>query len=256
MKKAVLSLSGGMDSTCLLVHLLANGYDEVKAISFDYGQKHKRELELAGKTVKNLQARGYNVTHHIVDLTSVGKLLDSALTSSTAVPEGHYEQDNMKATVVPNRNVIFGSIVYGIALSMSTQLDSQVDIALGVHSGDHAIYPDCRPESVEAVEKAFEISNWGSENVEYIRPYIDSDKEGILRDCLNNSASLGLDFDEVLVNTLTSYNPDAHGRSSGKSGSDIERIEAFIKIGRKDPIEYTDSWDEVVAHAKEVLGIE
>ncbi len=256
MKKAVLSLSGGMDSTCLLINLLANGYDEVQAISFNYGQKHKKELELAAATVENLKGKGFNVSHKVIDLTSVTELFDSALTSSdSAVPEGHYEQDNMKATVVPNRNIIFGSIVYGVALSLSGRSDCDVDIALGVHSGDHAVYPDCRPESVAAAEYAFKISNWGSERLAYSRPYIDSDKEGILRDCLANCIKLGLDFDEILSNTLTSYNPDSEGRSSGKSGSDIERIEAFILIGRKDPIEYVDGWETSVAHAKEVLGM-
>lgn len=255
MKKAVISLSGGMDSTCLLINLLANNYSEISAVSFNYGQKHRKELELAAKTVENLRSKGFNVSHNIIDLTSVSKLLHSALTSDIEVPEGHYEQDNMKATVVPNRNIMFSSIVYAIALSIATKSESKVDIALGIHSGDHAIYPDCRPESIEAVEKAFAISNWGSELVSYERPYIYSDKEGILRDCLKNCEELGLDFDDILSNTLTSYNPDSEGRSSGKSGSDIERIEAFIKIDRKDPIEYTQPWEETVSHAKSVLGI-
>lgn len=189
-----------------------------------------------------------------MDLTSVTSLLHSSLTSNIEVPEGHYGEENMKSTVVPNRNVIFGSIVYAVAQSMASKEQVRVDIALGIHSGDHAIYPDCRPESKRAVEHAFKISNWDSELVEYQTPFMRANKTDILQICLMDCAQLGLDFNEILSNTLTSYNPDEFGRSSGKSGSDIERIEAFINIGRKDPIEYQQPWEEVVSHARQILN--
>ena len=165
MKKAVLSLSGGMDSSSLLLHLLANGY-EVTALGFDYGQKHKVELERATSLVEYintmaLQQMGLDavkhgefrnsispVKHQIIKLDGLSKLLNSALvTGGDDVPEGHYEQDNMKETVVPNRNKIFASLIQAVALSWATRGEKQsVEIAMGIHAGDHAIYPDCRQE--------------------------------------------------------------------------------------------------------------
>ena len=253
MKRAVLSLSGGMDSTCLLVNLLANGYSEIQAIGFNYGQRHKVELEKAQKNIEYLQDQGFNVKYQIVDLTTVGVLLDSALTNTKEVPEGHYENEEMKDTVVPNRNIMFSSIVYAVALSLSSKGNNEVAIALGMHNGDNAVYPDCRPESVQAARHAFEISNWGSENVKYLAPYLETNKEGILRQCLVDCDFLDLEFDTVLKNTSTTYKPTKEGKSEGKSSSDIERIEAFININREDPAEYTKPWEEIVAHAKQVL---
>ena len=145
MKQAVLSLSGGMDSSTLLLHLLANGY-EVTALSFDYGQKHRVELERAQSLVSYLNSENWNVTHQIIKLDGLTQLLNSALVEGgDDVPEGHYEQDNVKETVVPNRNKIFSCIIQAVALSIATKGEKQnVRIALGIHAGDHAIYPDCR----------------------------------------------------------------------------------------------------------------
>ena len=257
-KLAVLSLSGGMDSTCLLIHLLQKGY-YVHCISFDYGQKHKVELERAKKNIQYLQTVGYmygiEITHNVVDLSSIMGLFESALTTKgVEVPEGHYSEENMKSTVVPNRNAIFSSIIYGCALSLANKEGVNVDISLGIHSGDHAIYPDCRPEFRDQLEKAFKIGNWDSEKVSYYTPYLHEDKTKILQDCLVCCSKLSLNFDLILSNTNTSYNPDENGRASGKSGADIERIEAFLNIGRKDPIEYQEPWEEVVRHAKTVLS--
>ena len=122
-------------------------------------------------------------------------------------------------------------------------------IALGVHSGDHEIYPDCRPEFYEALENAFKIGNWESDKVEFYLPYLKGDKETILRDAENSLEKLNLNFDTIFANTNTSYNPDKKGRSSGKSGADIERILAFNAIGRKDPVPYIDDWPKVLEHA-------
>ena len=158
----------------------------------------------------------------------------------------------MKQTVVPNRNAIFASILYGYALSIALREETDVVIALGVHSGDHAIYPDCRPEFYEAIAHAFEVGNWDSEKVTFHLPYIDGDKESILRDTEEALAALNLDFDTVFANTNTSYNPDSQGRSSGRSGADVERILAFHAIGRKDPVTYVESWESVLANALQV----
>ena len=156
----------------------------------------------------------------------------------------------MKQTVVPNRNAIFSSIMYGHALSISESEKTDVVIALGVHSGDHEIYPDCRPEFYESLEGAFSIGNWGSERVSLHLPYISGDKSTILVDANDSISSLGLDFDTVFRNTNTSYNPDDSGRSSGKSGADVERILAFHSIGRKDPVQYIEGWDSALSGAQ------
>ena len=124
--------------------------------------------------------------------------------------------------------------------------DIDVKIALGVHSGDHAIYPDCRPEFYESLGESFALGNWDSEKVSFHLPYIDGDKEFILRDALVSCSKLGIDFDTVFANTNTSYNPDEDGKSSGTSGADVERILAFHAIGRKDPVEYVSSWEDVL----------
>ena len=250
-KKAVMALSGGMDSSTLLLRLLRENYD-VTAISFDYGQNHKIELERATELIEHLKENNQTLTHQIVQLSSAMNLFESALLGDSEIPEGHYEEASMKATVVPNRNAIFASILYGTALSLSEKHQCNSVVALGVHSGDHAIYPDCRPEFYRALEHAFSIGNWGSEQVEFVLPYLDDDKIGILRDGLQSCVELELEFDEIYVRTITSYSPDQDGKSAGTSGSDIERILAFHAIGRRDPIDYVKPWDDVLANALNV----
>jgi 7-cyano-7-deazaguanine synthase len=263
MKKAVLSLSGGMDSSSLLLHLLANGY-EVTALGFDYGQKHKVELERATSLVEYINSYcvvdeesktveyPYNVKYQIIKLDGLSKLLNSALvTGGQDVPEGHYEQDNMKETVVPNRNKIFSSLIQAVALSEATRNGKhQVEIAMGIHAGDHAIYPDCRQEFRDADFEAFKIGNWDSELVEVTTPYLHENKFTILEDGQKSCDILGLDFNEVYKRTNTSYKPifirhswsDTQGNwySDYKSAASVERIEAFIKLGRPDPVAYAD----------------
>ncbi|DAC07677.1 MAG TPA: hypothetical protein D7H88_04955, partial [Candidatus Poseidoniales archaeon] len=252
MKVAVMALSGGMDSSALLLHLLREGYT-VTAISFNYGQKHVIELDRARLLVEYLKQHQLNVTHHVADLTSATALFESnLLQGGDEVPKGHYEEDNMKATVVPNRNAMFASLLYGTALSIANAHDTDVEVVLGVHSGDHAIYPDCRPEFYRALEHAFAIGNWDSDRVSFTLPYLNEDKTSILRDAERSSKQLNLHFDEVFRRTITSYQPDEQGRSDGTTGSDVERILAFHAIGRKDPVEYTNSWEEVLANALEI----
>jgi len=269
MKKAVLSLSGGMDSSSLLLHLLANGY-EVTALGFDYGQKHKVELERATDLVKYINSdpsQGflsmdyYKVKHQIIKLDGLSQLLNSALVTGGAdVPEGHYEQDNMKETVVPNRNKIFASLIQAVALSEATRGGKhQVEIAMGIHAGDHAIYPDCRQEFRDADMEAFKIGNWDSELVTVTTPYIELNKFTILEDGQKSCDILGLDFDEVYKRTNTSYKPFPSGNSDYKSAASVERIEAFIKLGRPDPVQYEDetgpvTWEVAKAHVEEVLA--
>lgn len=139
-KYAAMALSGGMDSTGLLMHLLADGH-QVHALSYDYGQKHSLELDRAKANINYLKSKGITVSHRIVDLRSAMSVFHSALIDdSMDIPEGHYEEEQMKQTVVPNRNAIFSSVLYGYALSIALKQDTEVKIALGVHSGDHEIY--------------------------------------------------------------------------------------------------------------------
>jgi len=193
-KQAVLSLSGGMDSSTLLLHLLANGY-EVTALSFDYGQKHNVELERAKSLVKYINGYctideesktveyPYYVKHQVIKLDGLSELLNSALvTGGEEVPEGHYAEENMKATVVPNRNKIFSSIIQAVALSIAEQKKAECVIAMGVHSGDHTIYPDCTEKFRNADEYAFKVGNWNSELVNYYTPYMEGNKFTILQD--------------------------------------------------------------------------
>lgn len=253
-KIPVLSLSGGMDSSALLLHCIAGfGEETVYSLSFDYGQKHKIELERLQRNLSLLRSKGFSIRHAVVDLSLLGTIYRSSLTSANwQCPEGHYAENSMKETVVPNRNAIFSSIIYGYALSLSQELGAKAAICLGVHSGDHAIYPDCRPEFYEAIGKAFKQGNWGSENVEFHLPYLHGDKLTILKDAESSCDQLGVDFDEFFANTNTSYSPDEQGRASGKTGSDIERILAFDALGREDPVEYQEPWSVVVQRAREL----
>ena len=253
MKQAVLSLSGGMDSSTVLLHLLANKY-EVTAVSFNYGQKHNIELERAQQLVDYLNEKGHPVKYQEITLFGLVDLLNSNLVQGgEEVPEGHYEEENMKDTVVPNRNKMFSSIIQAVALSVANAKDCNVDIAMGIHSGDHAIYPDCRQEFRDADYIAFKEGNWDADKVSYITPYLYGDKFTILKDGEVCCEKLGLDFDEVYKRTNTSYKPTAEGLSDYKSASSVERIEAFLKLGRKDPVEYVDGWETAKKHVEQLL---
>lgn len=274
-KQAVLSLSGGMDSSTLLLHLLANDYD-VTALSFDYGQKHRVELERAQSLVAYVNERNCgcggkpiygNVKHQIIKLDGLVQLLNSALVEGGQdVPEGHYEQANMKETVVPNRNKIFASLIQAVALSIATKpitddctVGQEVVIAMGIHAGDHAIYPDCRQEFRDIDFEAFKQGNWDSHLVSHYTPYLEVNKFDILKDGELACQKLGLNFDEVYKKTNTSYKPFPSGNSDYKSAASVERIEAFIRLGRPDPVQYEDesgpvSWEVAKAHVEKVLA--
>ena len=239
-KNVVVSLSGGMDSSTLLLRCLSE-YDNVTALSFDYGQKHRVELERAQSLVDYLNTNGQSIKYQVIKLDGLVNLLNSALvTGGDDVPEGHYEEDNMKATVVPNRNKIFASLVQAVALSEANSNGLETDIALGIHAGDHAIYPDCRQEFRDADDAAFRIGNWEADRVGYFTPYLDTDKLGILKDGEELCDELNIDFDDVYSRTNTSYKPFPSGNSDYKSASSVERIEAFIALGRRDPVQYED----------------
>jgi len=279
-KHVVVSLSGGMDSSTLLLRALSE-FDTVTAVSFDYGQKHRVELERAQALVdyinsnfeKPIEVNGETVYATIryrqIKLDGLSALLNSALvTGGDEVPEGHYAAENMKATVVPNRNKIFSSITQAIALSIANETKEECSIALGIHAGDHDIYPDCRQEFRDADDHAFRMGNWDSDRVSYWTPYLEGNKFTILEDGEKLCEELGLDFDEVYKRTNTSYKPIKwYSRketnayewySDYKSASSVERVEAFIKLGRPDPVEYADetgpvTWEHVVTEVTKVL---
>ena len=212
-----------------------------------------------------------------IKLDGLVDLLNSALvTGGDEVPEGHYAEENMKATVVPNRNKIFASITQAVALSIADKTGEMCNIAMGIHAGDHAIYPDCRQEFRDADDHAFRVGNWGSEKVGYFTPYLEGDKFTILQDGEVLCRELAVDFDEVYSRTNTSYKPiqymvetymvetipdqtELKWFSDYKSASSVERVEAFIKLGRPDPVEYADetgpvSWEIAKAHVEKVLA--
>ena len=275
MKKqnVVLSLSGGLDSSTLLLRCLQE-YQNVTAISFDYGQKHQVELERASELTEYiaqcLPGIEQNLKYRVIKLDGLTDLLNSTLVSGgDEVPEGHYAEENMKATVVPNRNKIFASIIQAVALSISEKTGENCDIALGIHAGDHAIYPDCRQEFRDADDHAFRLGNWGAGKVNYFTPYLEGNKYTILQDGQTLCEQLGLSFNEVYRRTNTSYKPIQipvvyndqtvvkEWFSDYKSASSVERILAFFALGCPDPVNYADefgpvSWETALKHALEV----
>ena len=211
--KTVIILSGGMDSATLLYSLAAQGY-ELKALGFNYGQRHKIELECA----RGLAA-SKGVPYEEVDLSSVTQLLkgSSQTDSAVDVPEGHYSDENMKLTVVPNRNMIMLSVAIGHAISLG--YDS---VAYGAHSGDHAIYPDCRSDFADGLNDLAKKCDWRP--IELLRPFINFDKGDICQ--------LGALLDVPWAQTWTCYKGQA--KPCGKCGSCVERAEAFELAGVRD----------------------
>lgn len=215
--KYVLIYSGGLDSTVLLYHLLDCGY-RVHALSLDYGQRHRKELDAARNIA---QLRG--IEHRVVDLTPLTPFLSgSSLTSpELAVPEGHYAEETMKATVVPNRNMILLSIAAGWGISLKADA-----IAYAAHAGDHAIYPDCRKEFADAMEHAIALADWHSLRLD--RPFVNWTKADIIR----HGDKLNVSFSQ----TWSCYQGrDLH---CGRCGTCIERREAFHLAAVDDPTAY------------------
>jgi 7-cyano-7-deazaguanine synthase len=228
--KSIVVHSGGMDSTVLLYQLVAQG-DEVKALSIDYGQRHGKEIECARAIAEDL-----GVEHRVSDLRSLAELLGgSALTSSEIeVPEGHYEEDNMKATVVPNRNMILLAVSAGWAIS------SEYDrVAYAAHSGDHAIYPDCRNEFADALDVAIQLADW--RKVSLYRPFVDLTKADLVK--------LGVELQVPFERTWSCYKGgELH---CGRCGTCVERREAFHLAEVTDPTTYdadAPSIEEMVAN--------
>lgn len=216
-KKVVVIYSGGMDSYTVLHKAIEEGLTPF-ALTFDYGQRHVKEIQVAGDVCKAL-----NINHKIIDITAINQLIGgSSLTdSSIDVATGVYDNNNMVNTVVPNRNMILLSMAIGYAVSIGAE-----KVYYGAHSGDHEIYPDCRPIFVEKMNEVAAVANY--EPTEIYSPYLTQTKNDILKDGLR----MGLDY----AKTWTCYN--GREKACGQCGSCVERLKAFAENNISDPIDY------------------
>ncbi|MCI0430018.1 MAG: 7-cyano-7-deazaguanine synthase QueC [Rhodospirillales bacterium] len=218
--KAIVVCSGGLDSVTL-AHKVAAERSLARLVSFDYGQRHKKELDYAGRCAMRLL-----VPQVVVDIAAVGGLLTgSALTSGGAVPDGHYAEETMRVTVVPNRNAIMLSVAFGVAAAERADA-----VAAAVHGGDHFIYPDCRPAFVEAFEAMQRHALDGLARISFYAPFLRMSKADIVRE----GAKLGVPFAE----TWSCYKGGAI--HCGRCGTCVERREAFHLAGIDDPTPYQD----------------
>ena len=216
MTKIIVVYSGGLDSFTLLNEAILSGKD-VSALSFDYGQKHKKELHFVEKFCAQ-----ESIDSKIVDVSSIKELFQgSSLTDEIDIPKGHYEDDSMKSTVVPNRNMILISLALGYAVTKEAE-----EVWFGAHAGDHAIYPDCRPEFVEKMDAVARIANYSPIAVK--APYIAMSKTEILAIGLNMQLDYGL--------TWTCY--EGKELACGSCGACHERLESFAANNVIDPIKY------------------
>lgn len=213
--KMIFILSGGLDSATAL-YSVRKEHEVVEAVTFDYGQRHRKEIECAKKICADL-----SLPHRVIDITNMNELLQgSSLTSAdVATPHGHYRQENMKTTVVPNRNAIMINIAAGYAISQKIYA-----LGLGIHAGDHYIYPDCRPEFIAAQEKTLSLAN--ECEFKLIAPFLNVNKTEIVA----KGHALGVPFEH----TWTCY--EGKQKPCGKCGSCMERAEAFRENNLTDPL--------------------
>lgn len=230
--KTLVICSGGLDSVTL-AHQVAAEHQLLGLLSFDYGQRHKKELEFAERCAARL-----GIGHMRIDISAIGALLSgSALTAGNiAVPDGHYAEETMKVTVVPNRNAIMLAIAYGIAAAQGAEA-----VAAAVHGGDHFIYPDCRPAFIEAFQTMQNHALEGLAAITLHTPFLTRSKAEIVA----AGRDLGVDFAE----TWSCYK--GGDRHCGRCGTCVERQEAFAVAGVADPTGYEDGeyWRSAVAQA-------
>lgn len=225
--KTVCIFSGGMDSATLLTYLVNQTHD-VLALSVNYGQRHRKELQYAERFADDL-----GVHWTVADLSSITPLLassQSSLVSDSPVPHGHYAAENMKATVVPNRNMIMLSVAAGYAIANEARA-----VAYGAHAGDHTIYPDCRYDFGVAMDKAFRLCDW--QEIELLRPFVGKSKA----DIVTLGTELGVDYSK----TWSCY--EGQELHCGACGTCVERREAFQLAGVSDPTIYRQEAPELDA---------
>lgn len=217
MKQAVAVISGGLDSTVMVYQLLEENY-AVKLLSFDYGQKHIHELEVAYATAKRL-----GLDHEVVDLYSCRRLLSSALTSYQRIPEGHHSDPEMVANTVPNRNAIMLSIAFGWAASLNYNT-----VAIGIEGSEHSIYPDCRQPFLSAFWNMEYQSLLGYGTIDLVTPLASMSKVEVVK----RGDRLAVPFEQ----TYSCYNGGV--LHCGRCGACSKRIEAFKLANILDPTEY------------------
>lgn len=219
-KKVVVLVSGGMDSVSALYEAQRT-HQVIGALSFDYGSKHNhKEIPFAASHCEHL-----SIPHRVIRLDFVGQLFKSdLLKSGGAIPDGHYEEQSMKQTVVPFRNGIMLSIAGGFAESIEAQ-----GLVIAAHAGDHAIYPDCREDFMKAMGDAIRLGTYAK--IEILRPFIHSTKAEIVR----RGHDLGVDFSK----TWSCYKGEAI--HCGTCGTCVERREAFVLAGLVDPTVYSET---------------
>ena len=230
--KTIVVCSGGLDSV-VLAHKTAAEEELLALLSFDYGQRHKKELVCAADCAEHL-----GVPHLLLDISSLGRLLSgSALTDQVAVPEGHYAEATMKSTVVPNRNVVMLAMAFAVGAARGAEA-----IAAAVHGGDHFIYPDCRPEFVEAFQEMEDLALAGVARLTLRTPFVHASKA----DIVTVGARLAVPFEK----TWSCY--QGGERHCGRCGTCVERLEAFALAEVADPTSYEDNefWRQAVAAAK------
>mgnify|MGYP000055672281 FL=1 len=219
--KTIVICSGGLDSVSL-AHMVAEEHQLTRLVSFDYGQRHRKELDYAAAAAERL-----GVPHDIIDMRSIGaSLTGSALTDDIDVPDGHYEEESMKVTVVPNRNAIMLTIAYGIAAANGDEA-----VATAVHGGDHFIYPDCRPGFIDAFQTMQDHALDGYASVRLLAPYVNGSKADIVTDGAKHGTPFG--------DTWSCYKGGEN--HCGRCGTCVERREAFHLAGVADPTEYEDA---------------
>ena len=218
--KTIVVCSGGLDSVSL-AHMVAAEHQLIGLVSFDYGQRHRKEVEFAAACARRL-----GVPHEIIDITAIGKhLTGSALTDDIDVPDGHYAEESMKTTVVPNRNAIMLAIAFGLAAAQKADA-----VAVAVHGGDHFIYPDCRPGFIDAFQQMQNHALDGYANVSLYAPFVTVSKADIVTD--------GARHQTPFAETWSCYKGGL--RHCGRCGTCVERREAFHLAGVEDPTDYED----------------
>ncbi len=230
--KTIVICSGGLDSVTL-AHKVAAENDLLGLVSFDYGQRHKKELNSARECADRL-----GTAHQFIDISHLGTLLGgSALTDDIAVPDGHYAEETMKITVVPNRNAIMLAIAFGIASAQGADA-----VAAAMHGGDHFIYPDCRPAFIEAFQNMQNFALDGQSTIKLYTPFVSISKA----DIVSIGNELAVPFDK----TWSCYRGGA--THCGRCGTCVERIEAFDIASVADPTQYADTefWKTAVLNTK------
>lgn len=218
--KTIVVCSGGLDSVSL-AHKIASEHQLLGLLSFDYGQRHRKELDFAAACAERL-----GVEHQIIDISAIGRHLSgSALTDDIAVPDGHYAEETMKATIVPNRNAIMLTIAFGVAAAKGADA-----VAVAVHGGDHFIYPDCRPAFIDAFQAMQTQALDGYASVTLYAPYVNISKADIVTD----GVATGTPF----AQTWSCYKGGEN--HCGRCGTCVERREAFHLAGVTDPTVYDD----------------